>query len=258
MKKILSLILALSLLIMSCFALASCSDEKNPDNTGETSGTTPKDPFNGADPYDGRTPTDTKFFKTKEKDDGTIAITGIYADFEAKELVIPAYINDKLVTEISAAAFTKGQFYSVFIPASITKIGDGAFSSCSLLYDIVMPESVTELGTGVFQSCEYLDTIDFLPKSITKISTRLFAGCTTLRNVTIPEHITEISSFAFADCKSLVSVTIGANVIKMGDNVFGNCPCRKFYITEGSAADEYFTAKVEAGVYRETWIIYNK
>ena len=132
MKKFLTLVLALSMLMVSCFAFASCG---NNSNTTTDPTQTPVDPFDGKDPYDGHLPegvtepTEEKYFKTKDNADGTVSIVGILAD-APETIIVPAYINGKLVTEIAPAGFTKTKIRGIILPSCITKIGEGAFSGC--------------------------------------------------------------------------------------------------------------------------------
>ena len=259
MKKFLTLVLALSMLMVSCFAFASCG---NNGNTTTDPTQTPVDPFDGKDPYDGHLPegvtepTEEKYFKTKDNADGTVSIVGILAD-APETIIVPAYINGKLVTEIAPAGFTKTKIRGIILPSCITKIGEGAFSGCGNLYNIYIPESVTEIGNSAFQFCGYLTDINFLPKSITKLSDRMFQGCDMLQTVKLPESITEIGSWVFVDCKSLTSVTLDSRITAIGKDVFKGCTLlRKYYVEEGSVAEAWVLEKVESGEVRENWVKY--
>lgn len=260
MKRFLTLVLALSMLVVSCFAFASCGNNSN--TTTEPTRNTPVDPFKGKDPYDGHLPegvtdpTEEKYFKTKDNADGTVSIVGIMAD-APETIIVPAFINGKFVTEIAPAAFTKTKIRGIFLPGCVTKIGEGAFSGCGNLYNIYIPESVTEIGNSAFQFCGYLTDINFLPKSITKLSDRMFQGCDTLQTVKIPENITEIGSWVFVDCKALSNVTLGSHIKTMGKDLFKGCKIlRKYYVEEGSVAEAWVLEKVESGEIRDNWVKY--
>ena len=47
------------------------------------------------------------------------------------------------------------------IPASVTRIGEGAFSDCYNLTSITIPASVTSIGAYAFQYCSRLTSITF-------------------------------------------------------------------------------------------------
>lgn len=66
----------------------------------------------------------------------------------------------------------------------VTRIGEGAFSNCSLIEGIVIPDTVTSIGNYAF------------------------SGCTSLTSITIPESVIRIGEFAFSGCLSLSRVNI--------------------------------------------------
>jgi hypothetical protein len=75
-------------------------------------------------------------------------ITGYVGNNAA--VVIPASINGATVHRIAEAAFQDSIVTSVTIPASVTSIGDSAFSYCDGLHFITIPTSVTTFGQEVF------------------------------------------------------------------------------------------------------------
>ena len=62
------------------------------------------------------------------------------------------------------------------LPASIEKIGGGAFFQCSKLSDIVLPERLTEICGGAFYNCVGLRDL-VIPTNVTKIGTNAFRDC---------------------------------------------------------------------------------
>ena len=94
-----------------------------------------------------------EYFKYTENDDGTITITGLTDDGEAKaeadsgKLVIPQTIHDKTVTAVDGA----GMFMSVNVSDitfadSIKTIGNNTLSE-TILSSIHLPESLETLGS---------------------------------------------------------------------------------------------------------------
>lgn len=77
-----------------------------------------------------------------------------------------------------------GKDNSVFIPNTVTSIGNSAFGKCSSLIEINIPDSVTSIGQDAFD------------------------GCTSLRQITIPSSVTSIGRYAFWGCDSLLEITI--------------------------------------------------
>ena len=49
----------------------------------------------------------------------------------------------------------------VYIPATVTKIGVGAFDSCASLTTVYLPEGLTEIGENAFRDCKALTDIYF-------------------------------------------------------------------------------------------------
>ena len=82
------------------------------------------------------------------------------------------------------------------IPASVTRIGDNAFSGCKLT-SVTIPNSVTDIGYCAFGFCG-LNSVT-IPSSITEIGD-VFRGCRNLTSVTISDSVTTIGSWAFAAC----------------------------------------------------------
>ena len=119
--------------------------------------------------------------------------------YNAVDVQIPKYIENK----------------------KVTSIGDSAFYFCEALENIVIPNSVTSVGDCAFLNCESL-TSAVIPNSVTDIGTNAFSGCTSLTSITIPDSVTSIGSYAFKDCTSLTSVTISDAITSIGEYAFFN------------------------------------
>ena len=84
-------------------------------------------------------------YTTREKEDGTVAVTG-YTGSESA-LTIPASIDGKKVSEIGDSAFAGLLcLKTVRVPEGVTHIGNYAFECCSLLRKIYLPESLRYKG----------------------------------------------------------------------------------------------------------------
>ena len=81
---------------------------------------------------------------------------------EDENIVIPAELDGKKVTQIGANAFDmEGDLISVEIPDGVTKIADSAFAIDKRLETVTIPATVKEIGVKAFQQCEALKTINF-------------------------------------------------------------------------------------------------
>lgn len=59
---------------------------------------------------------------------------------------------------------------------------------------------------------------------VTKISAKAFLSCKSLKNLVISDNITDIEAWAFAHMKNLQEVSLPANDITFGRDVFLDCP----------------------------------
>lgn len=130
------------------------------------------------------------------------------------------------------------------IGADVTEIAPYAFKGCNALTTITVPATVTKIGVGAFAACPYLASAT-IETEITKLPDNIFDGSTALWSVSLPESVTEygyaafrgtgfnafevpanvvkIASSAFADCKSLASITLNEGLEAIGGSVFQNC-----------------------------------
>ena len=153
------------------------------------------------------------------------------------------------ITEIPAWAFAGSNFTSFTVPATVTKIGVGAFQTCAQLanVDFSQATALTEMGEGVFANCTALTAVglpknlEALPKDAFKnsgltgikiknkvatIGESAFQGCANLAAVNFSEAtaLTEIGLKAFADCPKLAAVDFaGATALTtIGESAFNN------------------------------------
>jgi len=166
-------------------------------------------------------------------DDGTLTISGEgeMEDFSysgrdawrAYEDDIRKVIIEDSITSIGEAAFSGcSGLTSITIPDSVTSIRYRTFYQCSSLTSITIPDSVTSIGSYAFYYCSSLTSIT-IPDSVTSIGDRAFFGCSSLTSITIPDSVTSIGEAAFLDCDSLTSITIPDSVTSIGDGAFYGC-----------------------------------
>jgi len=97
----------------------------------------------------------------------------------------------------------------IFIPESVTEIGDNPFDSCENLTSIAVSEKN-----------EVYDSRDNCNAIIEKESNTLICGC---KNTIIPDSVTEIGSWAFRGCIGLTSILIPDSVTLILYGVFDGC-----------------------------------
>lgn len=96
-----------------------------------------------------------------------------------------------------------------------------------------IPASVTEIGDGAFSDCTGLKSID-LPYGLTVIGNSAFSWCDSLESITIPGTVTQIKEFAFNNCTSLKSVYLKNSITDIEYPNFYFCPELTIYIPKGT------------------------
>ena len=135
---------------------------------------------------------------------------------------------------------------SIEIPASVTKIGFGAFFNCTNLTAVKLPTTLEKIGECAFKWCENLESID-IPNSVTEIGDNAFESCHSLSKVTLSANLSRIESGTFRDT-AIEEIDIPDSVTKIGDNAFESC--HKLSKVRLSAN----LSKIEGGAFRETAI----
>ncbi|AKN33761.1 hypothetical protein Ccar_24210 [Clostridium carboxidivorans P7] len=113
----------------------------------------------------------------------------------------------------------KGRSSKVRFPDTINgdpvvQIGYNDTLNSGGLEAVYIPNSVTSIGNGAFKDATKLGSIT-IPKSVTRIGIAAFKGCTALTNVTIPDSVTSINSQAFANCEKLANIKFPDNIDKV-------------------------------------------
>ena len=149
-----------------------------------------------------------------------------YSEDRKRLLQAPAKITDYSIRMgtlvICHSAFYRTDLISIYIPDSVTSIGERAFSRCESLTSIHIPDSVTSIEDEAFSLCTSLASIH-IPDSVTSIGNSAFSGCTYLTSIHIPDSVTSIGDWAFSCCKSLISIHIPDSVTSIGDSAFSGC-----------------------------------
>lgn len=146
-------------------------------------------------------------------------------------------------------SFAQGatNLHTVYLPDTLTRIGNGSFSNCASLVNVTLPTSLTTIDNNAFNGCASLEIKDLsLPNlevlgnnafNTVKISKVSNLGKITtinpnigdksvLREITLPNTIKTIGNQTFQGCSALETITIesGASGISVGNLAFYNLP----------------------------------
>ena len=133
--------------------------------------------------------------------------------------------NTYTVTGIGEEAFCFSEYElgdaleSVFIPNTVTYIGNAAFGNCGGLTSMTIPDSVLTIGRGAFFGCGGLMSLT-IGNSVTTIGEDAFCGLHVI-SLTIPASVTYIDYGAFSGNEYLETVTcLATTPPAMGGGVF--------------------------------------
>lgn len=136
-----------------------------------------------------------------------------------KELTIP-----QSVTEIGNRQF-KGwrDLTKVTLHSGITKIGEGAFGTCTKIKEVYVPSIDFWCEIDFVKSLEGLRSSGDISSNPIAYSATLYVNNEAITDLVIPEGVTSISAGAFWGLKQLTSVTIPNSVKTIGESAFRYC-----------------------------------
>ena len=250
MKKLLLLVLTLTMITCLCLGLTACAGK---DGANGQDGVSIVDVYVSDDGYlmikYSNSETYVNVGKvTDDEEQGTIglkyvlnedgksvSVDGIGMAFE-RDIVIPSTYKGYPVTAINTGAFLNCfSVTSITIPNSVTVIQYAGITGCENLKKIIYTGTIDEWvqiefeeslngDVGVEEFCinnELLTTANIT--TATKINNYAFYGFDSLTSVTIGDSVTSIEYAAFRDCAKLTSITIPDSVISIGNHAFSSC-----------------------------------
>ncbi|MBO4584886.1 MAG: leucine-rich repeat protein [Clostridia bacterium] len=140
--------------------------------------------------------------------------------------------------EIRRYAFQlHGEIKTVIIPASVEKIGGGAFNGCAGLAD---PEGFVTVR-GVLYSYHGDGGAIAIPGTVEEISDAVFEDRDYVESVVVPESVKRIAAGAFAECGGLKEVTFLSDDLALDEfrNAYFEEETVCFRAREGSTAQRY-------------------
>ncbi len=150
---------------------------------------------------------------------GTCTITGLGTCTDSN-IYIPTVIDGLIVSSIGNSAFQQTAIKKVYIPESVTEIGDAAFFGCIYMNKAIMSDNVEIIGNEAFAECKSLNSI-IIPSKVTELR-NTFIGCVRLDNITIPGNVQSLHQ-AFNGCTSLKNIILSNGIVTLGYASFCNC-----------------------------------
>ena len=250
MKKLLTFILALSLVFALSSSLVGCNAEPSEKGEQGDKGDTPTieisedgywvingektnvkaTPESGAD----ENPQQLDFYPT---DDGEYYVAVGNAKY-LSHITIPETFNGAPVVGIADSGFSGcNKLKSITIPDSVTSIGSEAFRFCDSLTSVTIGDGVTSIGNYAFYGCTGLEEIYFNAIAMNDLSSSNYVFYNAGKNgngikVVIGNKVTKIPAFLFypdftsyQSSPKIVSVEFeeGSVCASIGSYAFSEC-----------------------------------
>ncbi len=164
------------------------------------------------------------------------------------DVVIPSKLGGYPVTAIHPQAFSNcTALTSLAIPDGVTEIKEASFLNCTSLNSITIPDTVTSIGEVAFLNCTSLKSV-VIPNSVITIGSAAFSSCISLTKVTISNGMTAINHSTFENCSFLESITLPNSVTYIAESAFSGCNSLSTVNYSGTESER---EKIENWYYNE-------
>lgn len=167
-------------------------------------------------------------FYYRLKEDGTV--TAFVEDYDMEELVIPALLDGKRVTEIAAPVKRRDAYAmkKIELPDGLISLGEDAFRGCTQLTSVTLPASLQTIEAHAFENCYSLSEIRFETAegeigNLYMIGEGAFCNCNALKQIYLPDSVKTLQAYAFEGCSLLSDVRLSESLNELCEGVFQNC-----------------------------------
>ena len=141
---------------------------------------------------------------------------------DLKDVYIPVSL-----TQIGENAFAGSSLETISFTYTKTpiSIGEGAFKKCDRLSTVTINRRLNQISNYLFMSCPNLTSVHFngIITESDKLGACAFANCVNLRNAYIPDAIKVVRKGAFANCYNLQYVGFPNGITSIEDYAFAEC-----------------------------------
>lgn len=133
------------------------------------------------------------------------------------------------ITRVGSYAFPYCRMTEMYLPDSVTDIGEGAFYRCYKLksFTTESDDDLLTVGNRAFYDCYNLRSLS-LPNSVVSIGEYSFTGCTSLKNLIVPRSLVSLGNYAFAGCVKVSYVVLYDSLTELGEGAFENCAALEY------------------------------
>lgn len=138
-----------------------------------------------------------------------------------KNIVIPSEYKGKAVVRIRDHAFMDDKdIESIYIPGSVTEVGEEAFDGCDNLLE--EKNGIYYAGRWAVSADEDIKSVE-MRKGTKGIANNAFDTCDKIKKAVIPGSVKSIGSSAFRGCEEMTSVSFGSGLEYIGSLAFSGC-----------------------------------
>ena len=128
---------------------------------------------------------------------------------------------------------------TLYLPANLETIGEGAFECWYDLDTIIFPDGLKTIGPKSFRNCQNLILVDF-PSSLSSIGAEAFKGCISLKGIIISYSTCAngLNQKAFYQCEALETILFNGGPDLLSDQLHFKYP-REWRSCKWAVSEEF-------------------